>query len=242
MNTRVATLLFALTAILSATCFADQKITGEQKAKVEKYFQHSIGAGLKAGDVEVGESKIKGLVEIYVQGKLMYFDIDSQLLFIGEIYDQNGVSLTKATLKQKSLDKLSSLPNVHIVLNGGKGFKKVVEFTDPDCPYCRKANAFFSEVNNAVERHIYFDARIHPSAKNKVIHILCAKDKEKAFHAVYTNQLTTYEYCEEGEALAEQHQQASIEMAVSGTPTFFIGDNLVRGFDRQKLADYLRLN
>lgn len=237
----IGTLLFTL-VFMSAHAFSETKLTADQKEKVEKYFQHSIGAGLKAGDVEVGQSNIKGLVEIYVQGKLMYFDIESQLLFIGEIYDKNGVSLTKATLKQKSLEKLATLPKVHIVLNGGKGFRKVVEFTDPDCPYCRKANQFFSEMNNAVERHIYFDTRIHPSAKNKVIHILCAKDKEKAFHAAYTNQLTKYDYCEEGAALAEQHQQASIEMAVSGTPTFYVGDNLIRGFDRQKLADFLRSN
>jgi thiol:disulfide interchange protein DsbC len=242
MKTPLTRFLFVFATVLSISCFANQKITNEEKTKVEEYFQNSIGAGLKAGDVEVNESNIKGLVEIYVQGKLMYFDIESQLLFIGEIYDKNGASLTKATLKQKSLDRLSTLPKVHIVLNGGKGLKKVVEFTDPDCPYCRKASAFFAEHNNAVERHIYFDTRIHPAAKSKVIHILCAKDREKAFHAVYTNQLTKYEYCEKGEALAEQHQQASIEMAVSATPTFFIGDNLVRGFDRQKLADYLRSN
>lgn len=234
--------LFACLAILSSLCLGDSKISQEQKDKIEEYFQHSIGAGLKAGDVEVGRSDIKGLVEIYVQGKLMYFDVDSQLLFIGEVYDRNGLSLTKAALKQKSLDRLSSLPKIHLVLNGGKGLKKIIEFTDPDCPYCRKANAFFSDLHIPVERHVYFDTRIHPSAKNKVIHILCAKDKEKAFKAVYANQLTTYEYCEEGAALAERHQQASIEMAVSGTPTFFIGDNLVRGFDRQKLADYLGLN
>lgn len=239
MKTKTIGLLFILTSAIASSCFANQKISSEQKAKVEEYFQNSIGAGLKATDVEVAESNIKGLVEIYVQGKLMYFDIESQLLFIGEIYDQNGVSLTKATLKQKSLQKLSNLPKSPIILNGGKGYRKVIEFTDPDCPYCRKANAFFSEANNKIERHIYFDTRIHPSAKAKVIHILCAKDKEKAFQSVYTNQLTNYEHCEEGEALAEQHQQASIEMAVSGTPTFFIGDNLVRGFDRQKLADYL---
>lgn len=242
MKNHLLTSLFLAFSFLPFSSFADNTISQEQKAKVEKYFQHSIGAGLKAGDVEVGESNIKGLVEIYVQGKLMYFDIDSQLLFIGEIYDQNGVSLTKATLKQKALDNLSNLPKVHLVLNGGKGFKKVVEFTDPDCPYCRRANQFFAEKDNAVERHVFFDTRIHPSAKNKVIHILCAQDKEKAFNDVYTNQLTKYDYCEEGAAQAEQHQQASIEMSVSGTPTFFVGDNLVRGFDRQKLADYLRLN
>ena len=237
----ISTLIIAF-VFFSSHARSETKLTTLQKEKVEKYFQHSIGAGLKAEDIEIGQSNIKGLVEIYLQGKLMYFDIESQLLFIGEIYDKNGVSLTKATLKQKSLEKLSTLPSIHIVLNGGKGFKKIVEFTDPNCPYCLKANQFFSEINNAVERHIYFDTRIHPSAKNKVIHILCAKDKEKAFHDAYTNQLTKYDYCEEGAVLAEQHQQASIEMAVSGTPTFYVGDNLVRGFDRQKLADFLRSN
>lgn len=232
--------LLAFLFIFSNAALCGTGISPEQKRTVEEYFQHSIGAGLEAGDIKVKESKIDGLVEIYVQGKLMYFDIESQLLFIGEIYNSNGISLTKASLKEEQIEKLKSLPNVAVVLNKGKGGKSITEFTDPDCPYCRRANEFFAEEGTAVERNIYFDTRIHPSAKYKVIHILCAENQEQAFHDVYSNQITEYTNCDKGAELADMHQKASIEMAVSGTPTFFIGDNLVRGFDRQKLADYLR--
>ena len=223
-------------------CQAEQKISPEQKAQVEEYFQHSIGAGLHAEDIEIAESNLNGFIEIYLQGKLMYFDINNKLLFIGDIYDRNGTSLTKAKLKKKSIDRLSRLPTVQLILNGGKGFEKVVEFTDPDCPYCRKAHQFFSDNQHAVERHVYFDTRVHPSAQKKVIHILCSANKEQAFNAVYNNQVSEYKYCEEGAAIADSHQQASKEMSVSGTPTFFIGDELIRGFDKQKLADYLHFN
>jgi thiol:disulfide interchange protein DsbC len=239
MKRSIATVFF-LTALISAFgANATQTITPEERAKVEEYFQQSMGGEFTASSVEVKESDIDGLVEIYFQGRLMYFNVKNKLLFIGEIYNEHGVSLTKAAIQQRAYERLASLPNIALVLNGGKGLKKIIEFSDPDCPFCRRANDFFTQAENAVERHVYFDTRIHPQARPKVIHILCAEDREKAFQDVYTERLATYDYCEEGAELADLHQKASVEMSVSATPTFFIEGNLVRGFNRQMLADFL---
>ena len=37
----------------------------------------------------------------------------------------------------------------------GSGAKTVFEFTDPDCPFCRKASKYFDSRND-ITRHVFF--------------------------------------------------------------------------------------
>jgi thiol:disulfide interchange protein DsbC len=214
--------------------------TDEEKKMVEQYFQASFGS-LGEKDIEVAETEIPRLMAVYVSGRVIYFNIDTKLMILGEIYNQQGVSLTKKEIAKRALAKLDSLPPSSIVINKGKGYPKIIEFSDPDCPYCLKAQQFFlSENAPKVERHVYFDTRIHPDAKKKVVHIFCSDDQEKAFHEVFARTVTEFTSCVEGIKAAEIQQQASISMSVSGTPTFFVGENLIRGFNKKQLLDHLQ--
>lgn len=228
-----------LVVFTSSYTSAQTHVSAEDKKKIEDYFQSSLGGTLQPSQVEIQPSKIDGLVEIYSQGSLMYFDTKTQLLFIGEIYTKAGESLTKASIKNRQLEKLARLPEPALILNKGNGYRKIIEFTDPDCPHCRKANEFLSSHSVQLERHIYFDTRLHPNANAKIIHILCAADPTIEFQKVYSDSVTKLNHCDFSAKAAAQLEKTSIEMAVSGTPTFFIGENLIRGFDRQRLDDYL---
>ena len=62
----------------------------------------------------------------------------------------------------------------------GSGHTMVIEFTDPDCPFCRKAEAYFRN-KPGVTRYIFFiPLSSHPASKGKVQYILSAKDKARA--------------------------------------------------------------
>lgn len=228
-------LILLLTATLS---HAGEKISAADIKAVENYFQASFSKTMTSNDISVSESEIPGFVEVLVNDKIFYFHTQSQLIFAGEVYDKSGNSLTKATIEKHFRNKLQAIEKPALILNAGKNLPKVIEFTDPDCPYCIRANSLFEKY--PAERHIYFTTRIHPQAQKKVVHILCEKDKEKAMSDVYNNKIKEFKHCEEGQKLAELSEKSSNQMSVSGTPTFYIEGNLIRGFNQQQLVSFLQ--
>jgi len=69
----------------------------------------------------------------------------------------------------------------------GNGENQVIEFSDPDCGYCRKASEFFSKRED-VTRYIFFFP-LSEQSETKVRHILCSADRERAYKNVYEGKL-----------------------------------------------------
>jgi hypothetical protein len=123
---------------------------------------------------------------------------------------------------------------------GPPGAPEVIEFTDPDCPYCRALDRFWAtkaaEVKS-VRRVIFFVSGIHPTAASKAEHILCAKDKEATFRAIYSGAAPSrLDQCPEGHAHLAAHDAAVKAVGLSGTPTLILGGKLLSGFQQAGLA------
>jgi thiol:disulfide interchange protein DsbC len=120
----------------------------------------------------------------------------------------------------------------------GSGKVPVIEYTDPDCPYCRKGSAFFRSRRD-VTRYIFLNPlAIHPQAKEKAQYILSASDKAKAYEEVMSGQLDGKQLSGingEGIKLLEEHQAIAKEAKVDSTPTFVICGRIIEGFDQRKL-------
>ncbi|MBU5614899.1 thioredoxin fold domain-containing protein [Geomonas azotofigens] len=125
----------------------------------------------------------------------------------------------------------------------GNGRIMVVEFTDPDCPFCMKAESYFQKRSD-VTRYIFFiPLKRHPASKGKVQYILSAKDKEKAYLEVATGNLNRWKLSEvtpEGIALQQEHEQIAKEQGLNATPIFIIYGTVVRGFDLNRLEPLLK--
>jgi thiol:disulfide interchange protein DsbC len=124
----------------------------------------------------------------------------------------------------------------------GSGPKTVVEFTDPDCPFCRKASKYF-EGRPDVTRHIFFyPLPIHPRAKEKVRFILSMQDKAKAYHDVMSGRMDVAPHLAstpEGIKLQEEQREIAKKHKVDSTPTFMINGRIIVGFDVKKIEDAL---
>lgn len=124
----------------------------------------------------------------------------------------------------------------------GNGPKTVVEFTDPDCPYCRKASKYF-EGRSDVTRHIFFyPLSIHPKAKEKVQFILSQQDKAKAYHMVMSGTLDrrlNFETNSRGIKLQEEQLDIARKNNIDSTPTFLINGRIIEGFDPKKIEEAL---
>ncbi|MDD2897772.1 MAG: thioredoxin fold domain-containing protein [Desulfuromonadaceae bacterium] len=125
----------------------------------------------------------------------------------------------------------------------GSGPKTVVEFTDPDCPYCRKASKYF-EGRSDVTRHIFFyPLPRHPKAKVKAQYILSQMDRSSAYKEVMSGKMDAVQNFEGitpvGVKLQEEQRDIAKGHKVSSTPTFMINGRIIEGFELKKIEEAL---
>ncbi|HBG04530.1 MAG TPA: protein-disulfide isomerase [Geobacter sp.] len=126
----------------------------------------------------------------------------------------------------------------------GNGKTMVIEFTDPDCPYCRKAEAYFQGKAAQVTRYVFFvPLPSHPDSKAKVQYILSARDKVRAYLEVITGGFDKSKLAQitpEGVRLQKEHQEIAKANKMDATPTFMIYGRIIEGFDLKKLEPLLK--
>jgi thiol:disulfide interchange protein DsbC len=124
----------------------------------------------------------------------------------------------------------------------GSGPKTVVEFTDPDCPFCRKASKYF-DGRPDVTRHVFFyPLARHPKAREKAQFVLSMPDKARAYHDVMSGKMDSAVIpapTPEGVRLQEQQREIVKKAKIDSTPTFMINGRIIVGFDQKKIEEAL---
>jgi len=124
----------------------------------------------------------------------------------------------------------------------GSGPKTVVEFTDPDCPHCRKASKYF-EGRPDVTRHVFFyPLARHPRAREKAQFVLSMPDKARAYHDVMSGKMDSVPHLastSEGVKLQELQVEIAKKSKVDSTPTFMINGRIIEGFELKKIEEAL---
>jgi len=188
----------------------------------------------------VKESPIKGLYEIVAGNQVFYFSPDGYLMF-GELWSKDGKNLT-AEMREKVLsEKVKSIP-LDKALKIGSGPRQVIEFTDPDCPYCRKVDEFLARRTDVTRYVFFFPLRqIHPDAEKKARYILSQKDREKAFREVVSGALDGKPAPESvhQDAMLEEMEQVAKSVGVRGTPALWIDGTVVNGADIPRITALL---
>ncbi|GAM09954.1 putative thiol:disulfide interchange protein DsbC [Geobacter sp. OR-1] len=188
------------------------------------------------------ETSLPGMYEVVSGQNILYFFPEKEYLFVGEIYTKDRKALSaerKKELRENTLKLVKTLP-LEKAVKVGTGKNTVIEFTDPDCPYCRKASAFLNKRKD-VTRYIFFAPFAHPQAITKIHHILSAKDKAAAYEDMMAGKAAPQgaTYSEAIQALAQEHIALARKVGVQGTPTFFINDQEVVGADEKKIEGIL---
>lgn len=188
----------------------------------------------------MGPSEIPGLYEVVTGQNILYFYPEKEFLIAGEIYDKDRKSITAEKRKQISEKLIKELP-LDKAVKMGNGKNIVIEFTDPDCSYCKKASGFLKNKSDAMTRYVFFAPFAHPAAIEKVHYILNAADKTKAYTEMMEKNLPVPAPVENPEikALAQEHMALARKMGVQGTPTFFINGKMVVGADTKQIEQLL---
>ena len=125
----------------------------------------------------------------------------------------------------------------------GSGPKTVIEFTDPDCPFCRKAAKYFEGRRDVTQQVFFYPLSRHPRAKEKAQYILSHMDRATAYHEVMSGKLDSLQKYEgitpNGVKLQEEQLEIVKKQKIDSTPTFFINGRIIVGFDKIKIEEAL---
>ncbi|MGP8153841.1 MAG: DsbC family protein [Smithella sp.] len=197
----------------------------------------------------ITQSPVKGIYEVVGGNRIYYFAPKEGILIVGQMYDKTKRNLTAdrmqvitAKFNENIASKAKSLP-LNKAVKTGNGKHMVLEFTDPDCPFCRQAAKFFESRTDITKYTFFTPLPMHPDAPNKVRYILCQKDRDKAFDEVMKGKIDgqKYETCANAEVddLIKVHQSVGAKMGISSTPFFIIDGKVVSGADIPKIQSLL---
>lgn len=179
-----------------------------------------------ASITSVQKTPYSGLFEVYLDGQLVYIDAKAQYVFTGDVIDlKNRTNVTQARLNQLQAVKWDTLPLSNALKTvKGNGARKLVVFSDVDCPYCRKFEAELTKVDNiTVYTFLYPIEGLHPKAVQTSKQIWCAPDRNKAW-----DQYITRGTIPKNDGNCANPVEATIalgnKLKVSGTPTIIFAN------------------
>ena len=116
---------------------------------------------------------VNGFYEIVSEGRVAYYAPGPEYLLTGSLINREGRNLTEERAAEILKQNLKEIP-LEKALKIGNGSHTVIEITDPDCSYCRKASAFLSARDDVTRHVFFFPLPMHPNAEAKIRYIFCA--------------------------------------------------------------------
>ena len=178
------------------------------------------------------ESVIKtpytGLYEVFMGGQIIY--TDEKLTFLiaeGRLVDpKTKKDITGERMEELTKIDFNSLPlDQAIKVVKGNGSRKLVVFSDVDCPYCKRLeqNELSNIDNVTVYTFLYPIEQLHPDAAAKSKSIWCASNRVKAWNDwIFNNKLpATTGNCE---VPLEKVGELARKVGVTSTPTLIFAD------------------
>lgn len=184
---------------------------------------------------------INGIYQVVTGQNVLYYVPEKDYVILGEIFTKDGKSITAEKKGRLAAKLVEGLP-LEKAVKIGDGKKVIIEFTDPDCPYCRKASEFLTG-KTGVTRYVFFAPLAHPAAISKIEYILGSENKAKAYGEMMLGReipKAAPPVSNEVKALAQEHLLLAKKMGVQGTPTFFISGQQVIGADTKKIDQLLK--
>lgn len=173
-----------LTTILAATLTLGMAACQAGDTEIRQAVQ-TLAPGAKV--TQISKTGVKGMMEVTLDGDegpmVVYADEQGQFLLIGDMLDvKNKRNLTRERMDKLNEVKWESLPLKNAIkVVRGNGQRKLAVFSDPDCPYCKKAEVEFSKMDNVTIYTFLYPLAFHKDAARKARLVWCSKDQSQAW-------------------------------------------------------------
>lgn len=255
---KVALSVFASTAVL----YADAATASDYQAftLTEQQETSLVKSIIPSAKIEkVIRAEADGFYKAYLaNGQILYINPFKRLIFIGEIYTASGQNITANDREKwqnefqneqlKTLDKNELIKDA-VKVNYGKGASKYefVMFTDPECPYCLRAEEHFKKYDTTVHM-IFFPLSFHKNAEKWSLEILSSKDPNKAIEKLRaTNKDLGVNITSEAKERLNKMKALGQKLSVFGTPKIFVVEknsnkviSIIDGANTPKMDEYLK--
>jgi thiol:disulfide interchange protein DsbC len=159
------------------------------------------------------------------------------------MFNSKGKNLTylqTVALQKKQVGGLLKTINLKKAIKVGDGPVKVIEFINPDCPFCRLSMKLFEkpEIAKKVTRYIFLlpQPSIHPHSTVMTEFVLNHKNKAKWLAKVMIGSLAKIRYnkvkaSKESLDLTNYYTSIAHRYGIYGVPYFIIGGKVVLGLN-----------
>jgi thiol:disulfide interchange protein DsbC len=186
-----------------------------------------------ARSIAVSETPIEGILQVQINGDIVYATDDGKYMMQGRIIDletrDDLTELSKATIRKEVLDEIDT--SKQITFAGDETAYDLMVFTDIDCGYCRKLHSQIEEYNDqgiAIHYMAFPRAGIGSASYDKAVSVWCASDQQGALTNAKSGTDPDPQQCEN--PIAEQYQ-LGIELGVTGTPALLTANGqLIPGY------------
>ncbi len=173
----LASLLFV--PLVACAAQAGDDTGAVKKAFADKFPQREVAS--------VSATPVKGVYEIVLKDRqIVYTDSKVDHMFVGDLVDVKArKSLTEERMNQISRIDWKDLPlELAIKDVRGNGARKLVVFSDPDCPFCKKLEkeGLAGLDNVTIYTFLFPITQLHPDAMSKSEKIWCSKDRLASWH------------------------------------------------------------
>ncbi len=208
-----------------------------------------IVKNLFPAQVEVIEARDLGSIfELVVKepskgNQIYYVTKDGAYLILGgNLFGQDKVNLTQKRREEVNKVDMSKMPLTDaIAIKKGNGAKKLIMFTDVDCPFCRRGYDWLKSQTNYTLYVFFYPLEMHPKSAEKSVQVFCSKDQETALDNAQSDKEIGSGKCEAGEKMLARHKAIAGEIGVDGTPLFITDSGArIAGFRAPELESYLK--
>jgi len=188
--------------------------------------------------VAVLPGPIPGIWEVDVEsaGRTypVYLDYSGTYLFNGQVIRlSDRVNLTTDRFTDLNRVDLSTIPlDGAIVLGNPKAKRKVIVFSDPDCPYCAQLHGELRKIE-AADNTVAFYIRVYsrnnnPATNRKAKSILCSeKDPALLLDDAFAGKAIPPADC--GTTAVDDTTRIAARLHIQGTPTMILPDGRMIG-------------
>ena len=177
----------------------------------------------------IAKSPYFGLFEVQFDNQMVYTDAKAKYIIVGSVYDVDAkVNLTEQRMRKLNRVDVASLPmDLAFKRVKGNGERKLIVFSDADCPFCAKLESELKGVDNVTIYTFLFPIdSLHPDSARKSKMIWCSADKVKAWDEFFASGALPDNKGECDNPVATTHALGE-KLRVQATPTLIFADGSV---------------
>jgi thiol:disulfide interchange protein DsbC len=191
--------------------------------RLKSTLQARLGAAAQVKSV--ARSPMPGVFEVVVGPDIVYSDAKGQYLLLGGnmIETATHKNLTEARLDEVNKVDFASLPlSGAIKVVKGTGARRMVVFSDPNCPYCRRLEQTVKQLDN-VTIYTFLYPILSEDSTAKARAIWCSPDRAQTWEAWMLDKKTpAAAACDS--STVDRNVALGRSLNITGTPTVILAN------------------